>query len=261
MKRNVLVSSNILIFIVIGIAVIIFILSLKSSLTKISDTYQNKIAVIMHVGNINIFREIVHDYPKFFTRFDLFISCNTTEDKESILSQFPNAHVTVYENRGMDIGPFLKTIKIIPTDYDYYIKIHTKSDKKWRDTLLKNIDIDFFLTKENSNEIELYGAKEKLVGGMVNPCDFTYIHDIINRNYSTIPFDCKKKMCFIAGTIFVCNKAYIKELKKIKDIDYEYSILETGYVTQTKEDFKKTHSWEYFLGYIVYLHNTKIIEL
>jgi hypothetical protein len=58
-----------------------------------------------------------------------------------------------------------------------------------------------------------------------------------------------KESYFLAGTMFVCNNLYIEILKNI-DFDYEFSILETGYVINTIP--RKIHSWEYFFGLLVY---------
>ena len=48
---------------------------------------------------------------------------------------------------------------------------------------------------------------------------------------------------------------------KIKNIDYEYSILENGYSLNTENNPKKTHAWEYLLGYLNYLKNEEIVQL
>ena len=219
----------------------------------------NKIAVIIHVGNISVFKEIVNDYPKFFNgSYDLYISCNNQSDYNTIKLMFPKATLFLFENKGMDIGPFLKTIKSIKGDYDYYIKIHTKSDKKWRDSLIKPIyDYNF---KTSSNEVEMYGSKKQVKKGMVPTCNYDYLNDIIGRNYNYI-FDCNQDMYFIGGTIFAFNRVYFNELKKIKDIDYEWDILETGYITNSINSPTKTHAWEYLFGYLIYLNNKNITLL
>ena len=215
----------------------------------------NKIAVILHVGNINVFKEIVKDYPKFF-KFDLYISCNNQNDYNIIKNMFPKANINLFENKGMDIGPFLQMIKL-DLDYDFYIKLHTKSDKKWRKSL---IDPIYNFNFDISNDIKMYGSKEQVKQGMVPTCNFKYLNDIIDRNYN-YAFDCKKDMYFIGGTIFAFNRAYFNELKKIKDIDYEYSILESGYITNSINSPTKTHAWEYLFGYLIYLNNKNITLL
>jgi hypothetical protein len=67
-----------------------------------------------------------------------------------------------------------------------------------------------------------------------------------------------KESYFIAGTIFVCNKAYFKVFE---DIDYinEYNILECGYVLNTIP--RKIHAWEYLFGLLTYTRNGYIISI
>ena len=61
------------------IIIILIIFTLFAFLFFKEKFTSNKIAVILHVGNINVFKEIVKDYPKFF-KFDLYISCNNQND-------------------------------------------------------------------------------------------------------------------------------------------------------------------------------------
>jgi hypothetical protein len=67
-----------------------------------------------------------------------------------------------------------------------------------------------------------------------------------------------KESYFIAGTIFMCNKEYFKIFEGI-NFDYEYSILEPGYVLNNIP--RKTHSWEYLFGLLAYCMNGHIISI
>jgi hypothetical protein len=66
------------------------------------------------------------------------------------------------------------------------------------------------------------------------------------------------KNYFIAGTCFVINKPYL-ELLKIFNLNYEYSILETGYIVNDVP--RKTHAWEYMFGYLAYLYGGVVLGL
>ena len=80
----------------------------------------NKIALIIHAGNIDVFKQIVNDYPDFFNnKIDLYISCNKKEDELTIKEMFPQSFILLCDNKGMDIGPFLLMIK--------YLKNYTTS--------------------------------------------------------------------------------------------------------------------------------------
>ena len=182
---------------------LLLLLLFKEKFTNKSNV--KKIAVILHVGNINIFKEIVNDYPNFF-KFDLYISCNNENDYIIIKNMFPKATLFLFENKGMDIGPFLKIIKYIGY-YDFYIKLHTKSDKKWRDSLIKPI-YDYNYNYTSSNNIEMYGSKTQVKKGMVPTCNFKYLNDILSRNFD-FNFNCNQDMYFIGGPIFEFNRVYL----------------------------------------------------
>ena len=67
-----------------------------------------------------------------------------------------------------------------------------------------------------------------------------------------------KESYFVAGTIFLCNKAYFRIFEKINFMD-EYSILECGYVLNTIP--RKIHAWEYLFGLLAYTRNGYIISI
>jgi len=274
MDKKILVSLILLILIYF-----IFIKKHKISTFGFGNT-TNKIAVIIHVGNIKIFKKIIQDYPKFFDNdaIDLYISCNNKNDCDILQELFPDDEVFQYENRGMDIGPFLLTIKHlikINANYDYYIKIHTKSDAIWRNLMIKPIydNLDYFLNYK-SKGIKMYGCYEYTYDGQFD-MNYVPVMDIIRRNYpeytdkfleycsrrNTYGLKCKKSPYFVAGTIFAFNKGYFDLFKKIVDLNHEYMILETGYIVNDAKNPRKTHAWEYFFGYLVYLNNENITTL
>lgn len=120
-------------------------------------------ALIIHCGNYEIFTEIYKEYPDLFNVFQIFISCHTYEIKEKLSFKFKDAIIIVCENKGMDIGGRLKIIdyiKKLDFSYDYYIMIHTKTDKKWRDLMLKplNYMMNNINKFEISNEPRIYSS-------------------------------------------------------------------------------------------------------
>jgi len=234
----------------------------------------NKIALITHVGNMKVFEQILLDYPKFFNNdnIDIYFSCNTNKDYEILLKNFPDEKVFLYENRGMDIGPFLLTIKYLSENelsYDFYIKIHTKTNPRWRNQMLIPIykNLPYFLTNKPTNTM-MYGCKEWVINNNFT-MNYYYILDIIKRNYPehTEKFlnyctgktkQCKTIPYFVAGTIFVFNDKYFDLLKEIKNFNHEFMILETGYIVNDPRNPRKTHSWEYLFGYLNYLNDKNI---
>jgi hypothetical protein len=74
--------------------------------------------------------------------------------------------------------------------------------------------------------------------------------------------DCTPQPFFVGGTIFVFNNKYFDLFKKIKNMDYEYSILQSGYIVNAGEnENSRTHAWEYLFGYLVYLNKENIRAL
>jgi hypothetical protein len=239
----------------------------------------NKLALILHVGNIDIFEIILSDYPNFFNnkQIDLYFTCNNQENYDILQKKFPESKVFKFENKGMDIGPFLLVIKYLienNAEYNYYIKIHTKTDTSWRNLMIKPIynQLDYFLNVNPKKDIELFGCKEFYFNGNFD-INYSPVLEIIKRNYSEYTdkylsycsnknkfnLNCDKSLpYFIAGTIFVFNNKYFDLLKQIKDFNLEYNILETGYIINNKDNPRKTHAWEYLFGYLFYLDNKKI---
>ena len=265
---------NILLIYSIIILLCIIIISFKKETFIINNIVNKKIAIIIHVGNINVLNKIINDYPNFFNNnFDFFITCNSESVKSQI--KIENSKIFIVENRGMDIGPFLFIIEYLKdkNNYDYYIKLHTKTDDNWRNNLITSIYNNLNeIVKDHNDGIKMYGSSKYILD--INfSYNYNYVLDILYRNYPEYVNNflkyCKSKnieKCdspplFVAGTIFLFNNKYFDLLSKIKDINYEISILETGYSLNDKNNPRKTHSWEYLFGYLNYLNKTHIISL
>jgi hypothetical protein len=279
-------NYKLIIFIIILLILylIIYLINTNKSISEFSKPFNlnnKEVAIILHVGNINILDKLIQYYPLFFNNdaFDYYITCNSESVKFEITKQIPlKSKVFVLENKGMDIGPFLFIIKYIKdnnlNNYDYYIKLHTKTDNNWRNSLIKPIydNLNEIIKDDTNDIISMYGSeKYKLDINILH--NYDYVLDIIKRNYPEYisiflsyckysnKNDCTKKPYFIGGTIFMFNKKYFDLISKIKDINYEISILEPGYSVNDDKNPRKTHAWEYLFGYLVYLNNQSIIAL
>ena len=120
-----------------------------------------------------------------------------------------------------------KSINELDINYDFY---------KFYEEDLKDLN-----NEELINHYTEFGLNE--FHRISNPC---YITKFGLENY------------FSAGTIFMCNKEYLKIFEKI-DLDYEFNILENGYNKNTIP--LKTHSWEYMFGLFAYSQNGYIISV
>ena len=133
----------------------------------------NKIGIFIHIGNILLWDELCNYINKIkdneiflFVNFckDLISQIDIKEYKKIIKKEFSNCVFFENINKGCDIGPFFLFLDYLRSNnikMDWLIKIHTKSDKKWRTNLLKNLFPDNFnemLTKLDNNKIPVHGA-------------------------------------------------------------------------------------------------------
>jgi hypothetical protein len=314
-------------------------LYLNPDLNIIIDEVNKSIdtAVLIHVGNYDVFENIYNTYTDFFNKLNviIFITVHNEENKNKIQEILPYSIITIIENKGSDIGGYLNNIKQLINyknynNINYIYFIHTKLNDLWRNNMLKSIiknedkiklsisDInlpiiissdDYCFNNKCVNKYyikEFYERNKKKINTKINFNNFMdeYIFEnddlnnlkIINEldiNYDFYKYyeeDLKKlnneelinhytnfgineyhrifNQCYItkfglenyfsAGTIFMCNKEYLKIFEKI-DLDYEFSILENGYNKNTIP--LKTHSWEYMFGLFAYSQNGYIISV
>lgn len=107
-----------------------------------------EIAVVLHVGSISPLAEILNyisNISKAGRYFDLFVNLteeivNIEDACDIINSKFPYAIIIASENRGMDIGGFMRFIPLLLREnYKYVLKLHTKTSNSWRRTLIDPI--------------------------------------------------------------------------------------------------------------------------
>ena len=101
----------------------------STSLKEVKAQKSHSIAVILHLFYTELFDEIRATLDNLGGNFDLYVSLPETKAEyiETIKGFYPDAHVLIVENRGRDLAPFLEFLKVVlPLDYDYLLKIHTK---------------------------------------------------------------------------------------------------------------------------------------
>lgn len=152
----------------------------------------------------------------------------------------------ISKNKGVDIGGFFHFLKVInDINFNFLIKMHTKSDNNWRRKLMK------ILYKSYKYE-DLYSFD--LIGTMIF-CYPSYKYDL-EINESNIRNICysnnicfKNSFRFVPGTIFICSKKLIDELKKL-DIDKIYNTL--------NDDTTVDNNWINIMkNNDIFMHNVK----
>lgn len=157
--------------------------------TKINNTLDTsrKIAVHIHCFYTDLLPELYECLICIPQRFDLFVSTDTDTKKSEIENYFCNVNnlnklsVTVFQNKGRDIYPFLYMLKDRFSEYDYICHIHTKKSlysnlnpefgNNWRRYLYKHLfgsreNVKFIINKFNNNKNI----------GMIYPPDFPLVH-------------------------------------------------------------------------------------
>jgi len=168
--------------------------------------------IVFHWNYIDIGLDIYNNYVlDWINKYSQTILIITTNNKKEILkhiNESNNVYIHEYKNKGMDIGPFIKTINFIYNNLFnlnnnfYVIKIHTKKDQEWRNFLIShllniNINID-----ELFNDNILYCPhkyiyeldninKDKTIFLLNNYLNYNaYVYDVIDEdNYTKYEFD------------------------------------------------------------------------
>lgn len=141
------------------------------------------IICIIHCGNIHIFNEIIESFQSI-SKMRLIITYHDDDYKKMIENHGLNIiKMMKTENKGMDIGPFLLTIKFLYDNNSLYnentifFKIHTKKNDVWRNSMIN--DIINFNSEEFINDVPILYASDKYIYKNKNVIK----KDIINRNF------------------------------------------------------------------------------
>jgi hypothetical protein len=196
------------------------------------------IAIVIQIGNWDIFTKM-EPYLNNFSNinvnmyFSIINDIATNENIDYIKNKYKNIVIICCENRGMDIGLFLKTLYYMKTknyNHDYLIKIHTKTNDGFRNESLHNligsneiiINNIKKISKENigtisGNVIYKYHQNKGVFNSnlyhLENLVKYLYNEDI---NYNNLEFS--------AGTMFII-KYNIFNIFNIQNIEYIYNSL------------------------------------
>ena len=110
-----------------------------------------RIAVQVHVFYLSLLDEVISYLNNICESYDCYITTDSVYKANHILAmmkQYCSANkviVTVYENRGRDVAPFLLQLQERALKYEYICHIHTKRSlhgnigEKWRTYLFSNL--------------------------------------------------------------------------------------------------------------------------
>lgn len=196
-----------------------------------------KFCLIFHIKNI----KRINEYEKFLNllkskiNVDVIITTNSINQKEFI------------NNKGMDIGPFIKTMSKINKKYDYVIKLHGKSFKAFREACFNNIInliYHHILLLETNHNLICSGPRVCRLG--LDQINKPKIDEFLLRNNIFIK---ETENNFFAGTMFIAKYSLFKDFLKIINSKEEYDLLEEGPVVNNTPTY--THAWERILTNII----------
>lgn len=88
------------------------------------------VAVILHLYYDDLLDELCDLLADSIDSFDLFVSVRPDASQNTVgrlLERFPNAHISLVQNRGRDILPFLQSLSLVSElGYEVCCKIHAK---------------------------------------------------------------------------------------------------------------------------------------
>ena len=181
-----------------------------------------KLAIVLHVYYIDRWSYFENKLKQLKTDFDLYVTLceNNVDISNDIKKAFPKATIYKYPNKGLDIGPFIRTIKRLrDKDYDYLIKIHTK-------TIGENAAKNNILKQKGHNT-----DTSRQVDNMIN--DLISSDDIIQRNIELIRSDNVRMYGtrvistdhhkFVPGTMFLVDYKVLRDILSDELLDVWYS--------------------------------------
>lgn len=198
------------------------------SLKKNSD-----IAVILHIHYAELWDEISNYLENLeFVGFDLYVTITGTECGvfDKIRSKYPTADITLMDNRGRDVLPFIKTMKRISRlGYKYACKIHSKRSVYRSDgeTIRLGLYDALLGSEQKISSILMYLDNPN--GGLVAGNKSLIKHTDINMKYSSeitrklanlLGFEFKYSI-FPAGTMFWFKPGAIKGIEKISNNHFD----------------------------------------
>ena len=230
------------------------------------------ILVHLHIYYPHLYEELKNCILNITShKFDLFVTM--VEEHSEIISDikktFPNAKIEIVENRGYDVGPFIHILNQVNLDdYDYVVKLHTKSDKpipcsllgfdasgdKWRKELTSfmndwNKTISFI---EKRNDIGI------VAGVNVILCSSDDHEGCVKKKaleitQNVLKLQSNEKYTFVAGTMFLIRAKLLKPIQnKFTLADFE---------TANKNGNTLAHIFERIFGIICCISGYEVVDV
>ena len=172
--------------------------------------------------------------------YDLFVTVtgHNPEVVTKITSFNPQAQIWEVENRGYDIGPFVEFLhRINLNDYEYVLKLHTKSKYSRNYTHLNNMRFDnalwgrvlwdSLLASPKRVQKNLEMLKDPQTGMLASKycinseeCNYKKMLNSINQQLKKMNLPETESLEFVAGSMFYVKAELLKPLLKLHMSDF-----------------------------------------
>ena len=192
-------------------------------------TCQRHILLLCHVGSVSTFKKMEHYIDNAVNAISDTCSIHVVLNLVNSLSEneinyvknrFPGLEIRVNKNFGFDIGGFflyLKKCKDEGINFDYVIKIHTKTSDEEREKLIKPLlgsvnRIRYIVDLFNNEKVGLVGSQEC----MFYNYDKLAVHNYNHLSYLLKKFNLKSPpqlvLPFVGGTVFWIRFSILKKV-------------------------------------------------
>ncbi len=242
----------------------------KMALPLLSIVPKYETAVCLHLYYTDRW-ELIYSYLKnIHNSFDLYVTCSADKlefVQELVLKVYPQAIITVVQNIGMDVLPFLQLNHDFALwRYNAVLKLHTKNDKNEDGDTIGRLYLDALLGTSNlvENVLDkmLLGSRTGMIGPEImyrSAKKLMYGNNNITSKLLNImdqnSYD--KDWGFFAGTMFWINGSLLKPIaQKFEEIKALAMLDETS--SSTGGDGTWAHAMERVFGLLPYLVNKNV---
>jgi glycosyltransferase involved in cell wall biosynthesis/ubiquinone/menaquinone biosynthesis C-methylase UbiE len=228
----------------------------------LGDLGEEQITVVVHLYYTGMWPDIIEKLKNIPYKYTLIISLTEGHYDQLIIKKIkkfkPNTKILIFENKGMDILPFLKSMKYIPQTTKYLLKIHTKKSlhspeigDKWFTNLMDHVlldqkTVDLILHNLEYTDIGMIGGSDLFdifrifTGDEMPELEIKYIYNYFNEEHSSYKW--------ISGTMFWVRYDIISKLADETFISLVEKKQPSGYV----QAGTIVHGIERYFGKLVY---------
>jgi len=228
------------------------------------------LAVILHLYYEDLWSEFRSYFDNITVDFDLYVSlvkgdCRN-DVKQEIKAKYPDAKIYFFDNRGMDIAPFIYIFNSIienGVNYECFAKVHSK--KSIAHDVSGNFGNDWRRVLVSS----LFGSKQKFETAFIscnNESEYgiaQHAYWVINQNQFGLEQDYFKEEVpteyrFIGGTMFMGNFNLFKNWFVENNVfDLTYDKFPDGY----ESDNTIAHILERIFGLVPQMYGKNIYKI